>query len=77
MDDGERGQAFAERLMGELDIDRAFAKMDEDMKKSIPTDILKDVGAKIDNMPQLNEAIRRRQRDWGIIANQVVGAEPR
>lgn len=62
--------------MRDLDIDKAFAEMDEGMKNSTPTKILQNVNAAMKEKEHLfKEMELRRLRDWSKIANQVVGAE--
>ena len=60
----------------DLDIDKAFAEMDEGMKNSVPTKILQNVAAEIRKKEHVfKEMELRRLRDWGKLANQIVGAE--
>lgn len=54
---------------------RSIALLKEAMANTEPTDVFQQ--DRSDTLePLLDEALLRRQRDWGTIANYVVGAEP-
>lgn len=56
-------------------IRRAFARVDEAIRNAKPTQIFANVAAKQIAQKPLENFSMRYWRDWGKIANQIVGAE--
>lgn len=59
-------------------IQRAFARMDEAVNNAESTQVFKNVSSHTSEQQiqkPLDDFSMRQQRDWGKIANQVVGAE--